>query len=175
MSQPPKNLGPYAGVSLLIIGGWIAANGTKFFDAARAGWGWLMLVAEQMPASWASLLLGGLVGVSVMYALRRWIPDPGAGSPWNNTRMALIELVSPAATFFTVVAQIDRADGINDFYLIAAALALALTTSLLYRIIGAAGELIKRRFKPTRGQDHDQEVHQQAGPQGQDPAGTPDG
>lgn len=174
MSNSPKNLAVFGGVSLFAIGTWVAANGTKFFEAAQSGWGWLMLVASQMPASWASLLLGALVGISVMYAMRRWIPDPGHASQWNNTRMALIEAVSAAASFFTVVAQIDRADGVNDFYLMASALVVALTTSLLYRIIGAIGEVVKRRFKPTRGYD-DEEGMQYPRAQGQDPARPADG
>lgn len=173
MSTPaPKHLGKVSTVAVLAVATFIATHGEKLAASATVFWKWLLMVFNEMPASWASLLAGWCFGLAVMYALRRWIPDPGHHSRWNNTRMAVIELASGAAAFSVVALQISDDEG--AFIPLVFALIIALTVSVSYRIAGAGVELILRRAQPTRGADHE-EVLQQAGPQGQDPARPADG
>lgn len=171
MSEAPKNIGKFAGVSLLVIGTWVVANGEKLGAVATVFWKWLLMVFAEMPASWASLLAGWGCGLAVMYALRRWIPDPGMGRRWNNTRMALIELTSGAAAFMVVAMQVPSVE--KAFLPLVFALIVALTVSASYRIIGAIAELVARRVNPTGACD--EKELQQAGAPRQDAAREADG
>jgi hypothetical protein len=142
-----------AGVSLAVVLGFIIGNGQKLIELATAFWMWLLLVSEKMPASWASYLGAWGVGLSVMFTLRRWIPDPGQGNPYNSVRAAVIEFAAAAAAFLTVALQVG--DLRRDLTQLAFGLIAALTIPLSYRIMGAVGELIRDGIRSSVGEVHD--------------------
>lgn len=148
-----KRAGTVAGVSVFALLIFIGANGEKFFAVATAGWQWVLLVWEKMPASWASYLAAWGVGLAVMYALRRWIPDPGQGNKANSLRAAAIEFASAAACFIVVAIQVPNAK--QGLIPLAFALICALTISLSYRVMASIGELIRESMRSTLGGEYD--------------------
>lgn len=148
-----KRAGTVAGVSVFALILFIAANGEKFFAVATAGWQWVLLVWEKMPASWASYLAAWGVGLAVMYALRRWIPDPGQGNRSNSLRGAAIEFASAVSCFIVVAVQVPNAK--QGLIPLAFALICGLTIPLSYRIMAAAGELVRESMRSTLGGEYD--------------------
>lgn len=150
-----------AGVSLFALVGFIAANGEKFFAVATAGWNWVLVVWDKMPASWVSYLAAWGLGLAVMFALRRWVPDPGQGNKHNNLRVAAIELAASAATFTVVALQVpDIRGGLIPLIF---GLICALTTPLSYRIVAAVGELIRDSMRRGRADLPATPVHNEGG------------
>jgi hypothetical protein len=133
-------------IALVALGSWVVANGEKLAAVAQALWLWLVLVWEKMPASWASYLAAWALGLAVMYALRRWIPDPGQGNRYNNWRAAVVEGTSGVASFLVVALQVD--DLSESMVQLAFGLTCALTVPLSYRLIGAAVELVCHLLRP---------------------------
>lgn len=161
-----KRAGTVASVSVFVLITFLAANGEKFFAVATAGWQWMLLVWEKMPASWVSYLAAWGVGLAVMFALRRWIPDPGQGRKGNSLRAAAIEFAAAAACFIVVAAQVpDIKKGLIS---LSFALICALTIPLSYRVMAAIGELIRDSMRSSTSGVYDA-VATPTNPEGGDP------
>ena len=100
----PKGVGIAAGVSLPILIGLVAANGERIVAVLTAFWNWVILVAEKMPMGLFAFLVGNLLGVLLIAALRHWIPDT-KNPAWMHARILIIEALGATAAFALVWSQ----------------------------------------------------------------------
>lgn len=131
------------GISLTAVVVLIAANGKDFFASLMAGWEFLLLVVDKTPLGLASFLLSCVMGVVVMGALRRWLPEMDSRDHMH-WRMAFIEMASAAAAFFVLWFQTGTMLGMI------LAVVTGLSISIIYRVLAAIGALIMRKLSDER-------------------------
>lgn len=139
MSAPAKTAGA-VGVSLSALVVLVATQGEGLFSTLTAGFNWLMLVVDKMPIGVASFFVALVMGVSVMGALRRWIPDTKRND-LMHLRLAFIEAASALAAFFTVWAQ--QKTLMSTMFAIIAGLSI----SIVFRLCAATWDLIYKKVR----------------------------
>lgn len=139
MSAPAKTAGA-VGVSLSALVVLVATQGEGLFATLTAGFNWLMLVVDKMPIGVASFFVALVMGVSVMGALRRWIPDTKRND-LMHLRLAFIEAASALAAFFTVWAQ--QKSLMSTLFAVIAGLSI----SIVFRLCAALWDLIYKKVR----------------------------
>lgn len=139
MSASAKTAGA-VGVSLSAIVVLVATQGEGLFATMTAGFNWLMLVVEKMPIGVASFFVAIVMGVSVMGALRRWIPE-SKRNDLMHLRLAFIEAAAALAAFFTVWVQ--QKSLMSTMFAVIAGLSI----SIVFRLCAAMWDVICERIR----------------------------